>query len=413
MEDTMYRDNSFRRLFRRGATLAFALSISFVFSFVESSESTAQNFPFRRLSSIDLPLVNKSVADTAANSDDPLENEEDDEGELLAHVTVSSLAADAGAFAEADGMGTATNLTPIDSTTVAPTVDATYFLRAVASEDVAIAESFIDEGMIEAPGTFELEGMNPGTQLFLNGFLYIAENGGFVEIGDGASAELDEVGMSASINGSQADGSVELDEEGVKTAILSANLPGLTLSMNVGSINHLFHFVVPVSIGSGLTMGAIIDGNGGNATTELPGDFASIQWSFKATAWAYVTTFVPQLTVGTTELLFGDFNGNGVVDAADFTVWRDTFGQTGADLAADADGDGTVDEDDYKIWKLTFGLPVTSLPGTGGGTNVHAIPEPRSFVLALVSLLICTSLRFRSRVLNYTSSTSAAGMISN
>ena len=35
--------------------------------------------------------------------------------------------------------------------------------------------------------------------------------------------------------------------------------------------------------------------------------------------------------------LAGDYNGDGVVDAADYTVWRDTFGQTGADLAADGD----------------------------------------------------------------------------
>ena len=25
----------------------------------------------------------------------------------------------------------------------------------------------------------------------------------------------------------------------------------------------------------------------------------------------------------------GDYNGNGVVDAADYTVWRDSLGQTG------------------------------------------------------------------------------------
>jgi hypothetical protein len=32
-------------------------------------------------------------------------------------------------------------------------------------------------------------------------------------------------------------------------------------------------------------------------------------------------------------VLAGDYNHNGIVDAADYTVWRDTLGQTGAGLA--------------------------------------------------------------------------------
>ena len=49
-----------------------------------------------------------------------------------------------------------------------------------------------------------------------------------------------------------------------------------------------------------------------------------------------------------TPRLSGDFNDDGIVDAADYTVWRDTLGQTGQDLAADFTGpsgtpDGVVD----------------------------------------------------------------------
>lgn len=46
----------------------------------------------------------------------------------------------------------------------------------------------------------------------------------------------------------------------------------------------------------------------------------------------------------------GDFNGDGAVDAADYTVWRDTNGST-TDLRADANGDGVVDQADYDLWK--------------------------------------------------------------
>jgi hypothetical protein len=50
----------------------------------------------------------------------------------------------------------------------------------------------------------------------------------------------------------------------------------------------------------------------------------------------------------------GDYNENTVVDAADYTVWRDTFGST-SDLRADGDGSGMIDQGDYTYWKNRFG----------------------------------------------------------
>src|SRR5262249_28080483 len=46
----------------------------------------------------------------------------------------------------------------------------------------------------------------------------------------------------------------------------------------------------------------------------------------------------------------GDYNGNGIVDVADYTLWRDTVGQTGAGLATDGNGDGVVNQQDYQFW---------------------------------------------------------------
>jgi PEP-CTERM motif len=51
----------------------------------------------------------------------------------------------------------------------------------------------------------------------------------------------------------------------------------------------------------------------------------------------------------------GDFNQNLTTDAADYTIWRDTFGQSGAALAADADNDGMITQADYDLWKQHFG----------------------------------------------------------
>jgi hypothetical protein len=51
----------------------------------------------------------------------------------------------------------------------------------------------------------------------------------------------------------------------------------------------------------------------------------------------------------------GDYNGDGNVDAADFTVWRDSMGQVSAGLAADGNGDGVVSETDYELWRTQYG----------------------------------------------------------
>jgi len=64
-----------------------------------------------------------------------------------------------------------------------------------------------------------------------------------------------------------------------------------------------------------------------------------------------------------------DFNGDGAVDAADFTVWRDSLGQqvVPGDLG-DADGDGDVDEVDRAVWKAQFGTS----PGAGADGQAAA-----------------------------------------
>ena len=71
----------------------------------------------------------------------------------------------------------------------------------------------------------------------------------------------------------------------------------------------------------------------------------------------------------------GDYNDDGSVDAADYTLWRDSFGQTGTGLAADGNGDGTIDEGDFEVWRLYYGE--TTGTGAGGFTGA-GVPEPTS-----------------------------------
>ncbi len=56
----------------------------------------------------------------------------------------------------------------------------------------------------------------------------------------------------------------------------------------------------------------------------------------------------------------GDYNNDGEVNAADYTVWRDTLSQTGIDLPADGSGNGVVSQSDYELWLAHFGTSTTS-----------------------------------------------------
>lgn len=68
-------------------------------------------------------------------------------------------------------------------------------------------------------------------------------------------------------------------------------------------------------------------------------------------------------------LLEGDFNFDGRVNAADYTVWRDTQAGSG-DLAADANLDGQVTIDDLSLWRDFYGSPAAS------ASAVSSVPEP-------------------------------------
>ncbi|QDU90808.1 hypothetical protein Pla175_42210 [Pirellulimonas nuda] len=81
------------------------------------------------------------------------------------------------------------------------------------------------------------------------------------------------------------------------------------------------------------------------------------------------------------EGLSGDFNDDGVVDAADYTVWRDNLGGNEAVLNGNGDGSGTVDPGDYTTWKNGFGNPAV-----GGASPGSAVPEPAAAVSLFVVL---------------------------
>lgn len=68
-----------------------------------------------------------------------------------------------------------------------------------------------------------------------------------------------------------------------------------------------------------------------------------------------------------------DFNGDGIVDAADYTVWRDSLGMTGIEAFSlgDGDGNGSVELADYELWRSQFGQSVS----TGAAVAATSVPE--------------------------------------
>lgn len=93
----------------------------------------------------------------------------------------------------------------------------------------------------------------------------------------------------------------------------------------------------------------------------------------------------------------GDYNGDLVVDAADYTVWRDAL-NTSVTPGTGADGtgpggipDGFIDELDYAFWKQRFGNTAGS-----GAVAQQQVPEPSTAILLLLGGTYIVGLARRS-----------------
>lgn len=121
------------------------------------------------------------------------------------------------------------------------------------------------------------------------------------------------------------------------------------------------------------------------AAADLPNLVAGRMWQVRYTATA------ANLVV----TLAGDYNDDGFVNAADYTVWRNLSGAT-LDPRADGDTNGVVNIADYNIWKANFG----AVAGAGSAELMlgSSVPEPGAAAIWLTMLAIlsaCTPMRRR------------------
>ena len=78
----------------------------------------------------------------------------------------------------------------------------------------------------------------------------------------------------------------------------------------------------------------------------------------------------------------GDYNEDGVVNAADYTYWRNHLGETSLPNEGGISL-GTVDGADYDFWKSRYGETSGSGAGAGG-----AVPEPGTAFLTTLGMLV-------------------------
>ncbi|QDU88749.1 hypothetical protein Pla175_21310 [Pirellulimonas nuda] len=161
-------------------------------------------------------------------------------------------------------------------------------------------------------------------------------------------------------------GADELDWALSTSGSLTGSASGTSLALAGASVAQVVFDTSTI----GLTMGSLLITSSSQAAVNAS---VSIPFSYQVVAGGPV----------------GDFNLHGFVDAADFTVWRDTFAIKGVNLPADADGNGIVNRDDYNLWRANFGEPAAMAGGS-------PVPEPLGVVAATMFLAMAVGSRLRS-----------------
>jgi hypothetical protein len=159
---------------------------------------------------------------------------------------------------------------------------------------------------------------------------------------------------------------------------IGGTTPGITFdTLHIGSAT-ILSGALNVSLISGFTPSA------GN-TFEIITAAGGINGRFASAVLPALSGLMWQLDYQPSALslivaISGDYNHNGTVDAADYVVWRKTFGQTGPGLAADGNSNGTIDNADFNVWRAHFGQTAGSAAGAIANS---VVPEPATFALIM------------------------------
>jgi hypothetical protein len=100
-----------------------------------------------------------------------------------------------------------------------------------------------------------------------------------------------------------------------------------------------------------------------------------------------------EIVASESTVLQGDYNGDSVVDAVDYTVWRNNLGDT-TEVNINNAGNGTdgVDPGDYTVWRQSYG---NGTPGGGGLAAGQLVPEPATWLICLLASAGAVCIRSR------------------
>ena len=139
------------------------------------------------------------------------------------------------------------------------------------------------------------------------------------------------------------------------------------------SANQLSELYLPETGSIFPANGILSIGNVLNTLTFGSGNPADLEFHFGLADGTFLTG--PVVYVSVVPPVPGDYNQNGVVDAADYVVWRENIGSAtlpnrGPRIA------GPVGAVDYDFWRSHFG----ATSGSGSGVAL-AVPEPSTLVI--------------------------------
>jgi autotransporter-associated beta strand protein len=126
-----------------------------------------------------------------------------------------------------------------------------------------------------------------------------------------------------------------------------------------------------------------------NGASQRAGTWGAIGSAAQYTTALITGTGMLQVSSFIPPPLLGDYNQDGVVDAADYLLWRNSIGQASIPNRNPANG-GVVGQADYVTWREHFGQSVL-----GGGAELSgaAVPEPASALLTCWLAFVAASAR--------------------
>jgi cyclophilin family peptidyl-prolyl cis-trans isomerase len=235
-----------------------------------------------------------------------------------------------------------------------------------------VRDAFIDTGTV-----FNFSGPNDGLAVAHGRTLGIRESYslGRTLTNDGIVAPGLQIGNATVANYVQpADGALEIELAGSAASTQYDRLVVTGSAFVAGKLDVSFVDGYSPTVNTTFTVLTAGQITGTFSTFDLPQLSPGLVWSISRTATAY------NLTVAA-----GDYDRNGVVDTADYVLWRKTRNSTvTAYSGADGNGSGFIDAADYTVWRNNLGNIRGTASGSGSGSLAGAeVPEPMSTFLML------------------------------